>query len=53
MEDEQARPLGVSMNRLRDPCFHPDGEQLAFATTRQASEIWVIENLLAEIDRRQ
>ena len=53
VEGGEAQPLGLSMPRLRDPRVHPDGRQIAFASTRQYEEIWVIEKLLAEIDRRQ
>ena len=53
VEGGEAQALGLSMPRLRDPRVHPDGRQIAFASTQQYEEMWVIENLLAEIGRSQ
>ena len=33
--------------------IHPDGQQIAFSTSEQEQEIWVMENFLSEIKAKQ
>ena len=38
--------LGLSMDRLRELCIHPDGRQIAFTAGWPEKDVWVLEGFL-------
>ena len=45
-ESGEAQRIDLSMRRMRELCFHPDGERFAFSAGYIEAEVWVMENLL-------
>lgn len=45
--------LGLAMDHLRDLSFHPDGRKIVFTAGDTKSEVWVLENLLPEVEQVQ
>ncbi len=45
-ESEEAQRLDLSMRRMRQLRFHPDGKRFAFSAGYIEAEVWVMENLL-------
>ncbi|MFQ5663794.1 MAG: hypothetical protein ACE5HL_08180 [Terriglobia bacterium] len=53
-EGGEPQNLGLMMERLNNPNFHPDGRQIAFsAGTPFAVEVWVLENFLPELKAKK
>jgi Tol biopolymer transport system component len=46
LENGEPQRIDLSMNRLRQLRFHPDGERFAFSAGYIEAEVWVMENLL-------
>ncbi|MBI4661042.1 MAG: PD40 domain-containing protein [Verrucomicrobia bacterium] len=42
----EPKPLGIEMEKLRQPLISPDGRHLAFTAGGTRTEIWVMENFL-------
>ncbi|MCK4432205.1 MAG: hypothetical protein KAW19_13005, partial [Candidatus Aminicenantes bacterium] len=46
LEGGEPQRIDLSMRRLRQLRFHPDGKQIAFSAGYIEAEVWVMENLL-------
>ncbi len=46
LENGEPQRIDLSMRRLRELRFHPDGKRIAFSAGYIETEIWVMENLL-------
>ena len=46
LEGGEPQKIDLSMRRLRELRFHPDGERIAFSAGYIEVEVWVMENLL-------
>jgi len=42
----------VNMRQILNPTVSPDGRQVAFTAVQSKSELWVIDNLLPDIEHR-
>ena len=52
VEGGKAQNLDLAMERLAILRIHPDGERIAFCSSRLSSEIWVMENFLPKDKNR-
>jgi Tol biopolymer transport system component len=50
-EGGDLRSVGQSMQEISSPMISADGRRIAFTSTTQKQELWVIRNLLAEPTR--
>ena len=46
MDGKGSQKIDLSMRRLRQLRFHPDGKRIAFSAGYIEAEVWVMENLL-------
>ena len=51
-EGGEPQPLNVVMRQILNPTVSPDGRQVAFTAVQSKSELWVIDNLLPDIEHR-
>lgn len=46
LDGKEPQKIDLSMRRLRQLRFHPDGKRFAFSAGYIEAEVWVMENLL-------
>ncbi len=49
VEGGKPEKIGLAMEQLNHPSFHPDGRNLAFTGMKPRQEVWAMQNFLPRV----